>query len=85
MRLNELWAEDRPAKFILGSVLVLGALARLVPIATNRFHQDEALYSTWALHIATGRDMLLNGFPVDKPPLFPYILALFSSCLAPRR
>jgi hypothetical protein len=61
----------------------LGALARLVPIATNRFHQDEALYSTWALHIATGRDMLLNGFPVDKPPLFLYTLALFFKLFGP--
>jgi 4-amino-4-deoxy-L-arabinose transferase-like glycosyltransferase len=83
VRLDELWAEDRLAKFILGSVLVLGALARLAPIATNRFHQDEALYSTWALHIATGRDMLLNGFPVDKPPLFLYTLALFFKLFGP--
>jgi hypothetical protein len=83
VRLHRLWAEDRPTKFILGCTLVLGALARLVPIATNRFHQDEALYSTWALHIATGRDMLLNGFPVDKPPLFLYTLALFFRLLGP--
>jgi 4-amino-4-deoxy-L-arabinose transferase-like glycosyltransferase len=83
VRLDRLWAEDRPTKFILGCTLVLGALARLVPIATNRFHQDEALYSTWALHIATGRDMLLNGFPVDKPPLFLYTLALFFRLLGP--
>ena len=83
MGLDWLWAEDRPTKFILGCTLVLGALARLVPIATHRFHQDEALYSTWALHIATGRDMLLNGFPVDKPPLFLYTLALFFKLLGP--
>jgi len=83
VRLGELWAEDRLTKWILGSVLVLGALARLVPIATNRFHQDEALYSTWALYIATGRDTLLNGFPVDKPPLFLYTLALFFRLFGP--
>ncbi|MFB0536059.1 MAG: ArnT family glycosyltransferase [Anaerolineae bacterium] len=83
MRLDWLWAKERPAKFILGSVLVIGALARLVPIATNRFHQDEALYSTWALHVATGRDTLLNGFPVDKPPLFLYTLALFFRLFGP--
>jgi hypothetical protein len=83
VRLDRLWAEGRPTKFILGCTLVLGALARLVPIATNCFHQDEALYSTWALHIATGRDMLLNGFPVDKPPLFLYTLALFFRFLGP--
>ena len=64
-------------------MLVLGALARLVPIATNRFHQDEALYSTWSLHIATGRDTLLNGFPVDKPPLFLYTLAFFFKLFGP--
>lgn len=78
-----LWAEDRLAKFILGCTLVLGALVRLAPMATNRFHQDEALYSTWALHIATGRDTLLNGFPVDKPPLFLYTLALFFKLFGP--
>ncbi len=83
VHLDRLWAEDRPIKFILGSVLVLGVLARLVPIATNRFHQDEALYSTWALYIATGRDTLLNGFPVDKPPLFLYTLALFFRLFGP--
>lgn len=83
MRLGRLWAEDHLAKFILGSVLLIGGLVRLVPIATNRFHQDEALYSTWALYIATGRDMLLNGFPVDKPPLFLYVLALFFKLFGP--
>jgi hypothetical protein len=83
VRLDWLWAEDRLAKFILGSLLVLGGLARLAPIATNCFHQDEALYSTWALHIATGRDTLLNGFPVDKPPLFLYTLALFFRLFGP--
>jgi hypothetical protein len=83
VRLDRLWAEDRPTKFILGCTLVLAALARLVPIATNRFHQDEALYSTWALHIAMGRDTLLNGFPVDKPPLFLYTLALFFRLFGP--
>jgi hypothetical protein len=83
VRLDRLWAEDRLTKFILGCLLVLGALARLAPIATNRFHQDEALYGTWALYIATGRDTLLNGFPVDKPPLFLYTLALFFRLFGP--
>jgi hypothetical protein len=83
VRLDRLWAEDRLTKFILGCLLVLGALARLAPIATNRFHQDEALYGTWALYIATGRDTLLNGFPVDKPPLFLYTLALFVRLFGP--
>jgi hypothetical protein len=83
VHLDRLWAKDRLTKWILGSVLVLGALARLAPIATNHFHQDEALYSTWALYIAAGRDTLLNGFPVDKPPLFLYTLALFFRLFGP--
>jgi hypothetical protein len=62
----------------LGLVLlmVVGAALRFAPIGANRFHQDEALYSFWALQVATGRDPILNHFRVDKPPLFIYTLAL---------
>jgi hypothetical protein len=61
----------------LGLVLlmVVGTALRLTPIGANRFHQDEALYSFWALQVATGRDPILNHFRVDKPPLFIYTLA----------
>ena len=62
----------------LGLVLliVVGAALRLAPIGANRFHEDEALYSFWALQIATGRDPILNHSRVDKPPLFIYTQAL---------
>jgi len=60
----------------LALLLLVGAALRLAPIGANRFHQDEALYSFWALQVATGRDPILNHFRVDKPPLFIYTLAL---------
>ncbi len=59
---------------------VLAAFAfRLGPLFDNRFHPDEALFSTWALKIARGENILLIGVPVDKPPLLIY---LKWSCLA---
>ena len=57
-------------------ILVLATGAPLAPLTTNRFHYDEAVYSQWALDIASGRDVLISGSPVDKPPLFPYLQAL---------
>ena len=77
------WVGSRWVTLGLALLVVVGAALRLAPAGANRFHQDEALYSTWALHIATGRDMLLNGFPVDKPPLFLYTLALFFKLFGP--
>ncbi len=49
---------------------------RLGPLWDNRFHPDEALFSTWALKIARGENLLLTGVPVDKPPLLIYLTAL---------
>jgi len=48
---------------------------RLGPLWANRFHSDEALYATWALGIASGRDVLLSSAMPDKPPLLFYTLA----------
>ncbi len=62
---------------------LLGILARLAPIVAHRFHQDEAIYSQWALQVTTGRDPWLSHFPVDKPPLFIYVLALFFNVFGP--
>jgi hypothetical protein len=56
--------------------MVVALLAPLGPLASNRFHRDEAIYSSWGLDIASGRDVLISGSPVDKPPLFPYVQAL---------
>ena len=58
---------------IVIAILGLGTLARLAPLGLQRFHEDEALYSSWGLRIASGEDMWLAGIPVDKPPLFFYL------------
>ena len=56
---------------------VAGVMARVAPIAASRFHQDEAIYGYWALQVVTGQDNWLSDYPVDKPPLHIYTLALF--------
>ncbi|MGQ9501002.1 MAG: ArnT family glycosyltransferase [Anaerolineae bacterium] len=69
---------DSPGALCAALLLIVGlaVLAPLSPIASNRFHHDEAVYSSWALDIASGRDIMVSGSPVDKPPLFLYIQAL---------
>jgi len=59
---------------IIVAILSLGILARLAPLGLQRFHEDEALYSSWGLRIAGG-DIRLAEVPVDKPPLFLYLQA----------
>ena len=68
------WSRYYPV--ILTGIIVAGVLLRLAPISQNRFHEDEALYGYWGLQIATGADPMLNDYPVDKPPLFSYLLSL---------
>jgi len=77
------WVGSHRAAFGLLLLIAVGAALRLAPIGVNRFHEDEALYSFWALQIATGRDPILNRSPVDKPPLFIYTLALCFKLFGP--
>lgn len=56
--------------------LFIAALLRAVPLLENRFHPDEALYASFARLIASGRDPLLSGVIVDKPPFSMYLNAL---------
>ena len=70
------WISSRVVVVLaLALLAAVGAALRVSPIGANRFHQDEAIYSFWALQIATGRDPILNHCRVDKPPLFIYTLA----------
>jgi len=56
-------------------LLLLGAFAlRVHYLAHDRFHADEALYAGWALRILDDDPLLLDE-PVDKPPLYLYLLA----------
>jgi 4-amino-4-deoxy-L-arabinose transferase-like glycosyltransferase len=75
-RMRQVLAADRGTTIILVFILAVAALAPLGPLTTNRFHHDEALYSSWGLDIASGRDVMVSGSPVDKPPLFLYVQAL---------
>lgn len=50
---------------------------RVRGLFANTFHADEALFATWARHIATWKDPLLLTQAVDKPPLLFYAQALF--------
>jgi 4-amino-4-deoxy-L-arabinose transferase-like glycosyltransferase len=59
---------------VLTLLLLVAFLLRVVYLAHDRFHADEALYAGWALRILDG-DPLLLDVPVDKPPLYLYTLA----------
>jgi 4-amino-4-deoxy-L-arabinose transferase-like glycosyltransferase len=63
-------------EIILLLICAVAFALRLGPLFDNRFHPDEALFSTWALKIARGENLLLTGVPVDKPPLLIYLTAL---------
>ena len=59
-------------------VAVASATAMLPPLnllSLQPFHHDEALYATWGLTISSGIDPWLTDTPIDKPPLFLYLVA----------
>ncbi len=56
---------------------------RLHGLFANSFHADEALFASWARHIASWKDPLLLTQAVDKPPLLFYVQALFYTLLGP--
>jgi len=62
--------------WVFAFIVVGATVLRVAHLGSHRFHVDEALFSSYGLAIATGRDMLLAMEQVDKPPLFFYILAL---------
>jgi len=57
----------------MSALLVCALALRAVSLGEHRFHEDEALYASWAL--LTVEDPALVSVPVDKPPLHPYLLA----------
>ncbi|MEM7334738.1 MAG: glycosyltransferase family 39 protein [Chloroflexota bacterium] len=64
-------------RFALVGVTLLTAVLRTRALFINDFHADEALFGSWARHIAVWRDPLLLTQAVDKPPLLFYLQALF--------
>jgi len=68
-------AVNRPLRVVAPTlVLLVGAAARIAPLADNRFHPDEALFASYGRLISTG-DWNLATRLVDKPPLSFYLMA----------
>jgi 4-amino-4-deoxy-L-arabinose transferase-like glycosyltransferase len=63
--------------------LLAATVLRAIPLLTNRFHPDEALYAYFARLIASGHDLMLAGVVVDKPPAAFYLTALSLLVLGP--
>jgi 4-amino-4-deoxy-L-arabinose transferase-like glycosyltransferase len=70
-------------RLLLWALVAGGAVLRLSLIAGQRFHGDEAIYGYWAQLVAFGEDPLLLSVPLDKPPLFIYLLAAIFKWFGP--
>lgn len=64
-------------KIVLLLLVLLAFFLRIRGLFANSFHADEALFASWARHIAVWKDPLLVSQAVDKPPLLFYVQALF--------
>ncbi len=82
-RMAQALASKQMSVLALVIAMIIVLLASLGPLTSNRFHRDEAIYSSWGLDIASGRDLLVSASPVDKPPLFLYVQALSFLFLGP--
>jgi 2-amino-4-hydroxy-6-hydroxymethyldihydropteridine diphosphokinase len=56
---------------------------RVRGLFANTFQADEALFATWARHVAVWKDPLLLTQTVDKPPLLFYLQAFFYPLFGP--
>lgn len=63
---------------VVAVMMGLGLLWRLAPVASDPLHPDECLYASWALSIADDSDPWLRVAALDKPPVYPYVLAAWS-------
>ena len=63
--------------------LLAGVLLRVWQFGWYPLREDEALYSTWARLISSGRDVMLERVAVDKPPFFIYTLARWFDWFGP--
>lgn len=74
--LPNIWAAGFGYQRYLGILILVGFGLRLVLLDRFRFHQDEALYSYWALRFLHGDPYFLDQW-IDKPPLFIWLLAVW--------
>ncbi|MBE2236701.1 MAG: glycosyltransferase family 39 protein [Caldilineaceae bacterium] len=61
------------ARALLVGILLTGFGLRLVLLNRFAFHQDEAIYSVWALHGWRVDPLFLTVWP-DKPPIYLWLL-----------
>jgi hypothetical protein len=62
---------------------LLGLALRIWQFGWYPLRPDEALYSTWARLVSSGRDVMLERVAVDKPPFFIYLLARWFDWFGP--
>jgi 4-amino-4-deoxy-L-arabinose transferase-like glycosyltransferase len=71
------------SKLLLSGLVWVAAFIRFRGLFANRFHLDEALFSSWARLIAVWQDPLLVTQTIDKPPLIMYLQAFFFPLVGP--
>lgn len=67
----------RQTRLILLALTLIAFALRVRGLFSTVWQADEALYATWARHIAVWRDPLLQNVGVEKPPLLFYLQAIF--------
>ncbi len=71
---HKLYARWQPCALLPLLLITWGLM--LAMLSAHPVREDEALYAAWALKIAHG-DFWLLGIPVDKPPLYLWLLAVW--------
>lgn len=64
----------------VAAIVVVAWALCLVPLAGHALREDEALYASWAMAMRQGNPWLI-GLPIDKPPLYLWLLATWQSWL----
>ena len=69
--------EGKIIDFLFWVIFIFAAVKQISMLGANALHCDEALYSRWALMVASGKDIFLSHSNTDKFPLTAYLIALF--------
>ncbi|MEM7030715.1 MAG: glycosyltransferase family 39 protein [Chloroflexota bacterium] len=81
--INKHFNPSRLSNIGVGMILIVGFLLPLPVLVSSPLHLDEALYAHWAQLISGQQDPMLHSVPVDKPPLFLYVLGFFFQVFTP--
>lgn len=75
--MNQIEFKEKQIDILFWVLFIFVGLKQMSFFGINALHCDEALYSYWALQVASGKDILLSNTLTDKFPLVSYIIALF--------